>query len=157
MTMITIISERNGHKTKFKDYKKLYNHITHHQRIKRHDSYLQAIDDWFLARHSYRRVMAFHDFVCTQKGKAKENTGLENSKFDVLEMSYGKSMQPVIIPITPDTDIESHLKDWCKKYCKSHGFKLIEVEEDDGVLHVKREPVGLFNLEITEAHLWWKG
>lgn len=157
--MITIINERNGHKTKFKNYRKLYNHIEHNQRVKRYNNNSQQpIDDWFFDRHSYRRAMAFYDFVCTQEEAAKETpeSGWENPKFDVLEMSYDKSVKPVIIPITPDTDIKPHLEDWCRKYCQSHGFKLVEVEEDDGVLRVKKERADLANIGIT-YNFWWKG
>ena len=152
--MITIINERNGNKTKFKSYKKLYNHIEHNHRVKR-NNYQQPIDDWFFDRHSYRRAMAFHDFVCAQKEEAKETPGWENSKADVLEMSYDKFMQPVIIPITPDIDIESHLEDWCRKYCEFHGFKLVEVQENDGILRVKKERADLANIGIT-YNLWWR-
>jgi hypothetical protein len=77
---------------------------------------------------------------------AKETPGWENSKFDVLEMSYDKFMQPVIIPITPDIDIESHLEDWCRKYCQFHGFKLIEVQDDNGILRVKKERADIANM-----------
>ena len=152
--MITIINERNGKKTNFKNYKKLYSHIEHHQRSKKHN---KPIDDWVFARHSYYRAMAFYDFICMQKEKAKENPRWESQRFDVLEMSYDKSVKPAIIPIMPNADVDPHLEDWCKRYCQSHGFRLVEVEDDDGVLHVKRDPACLFNLEITEAHLWWKG
>jgi hypothetical protein len=47
-------------------------------------------------------------------------------------------LEPIIFAITPDLDIESHLKDWCRIYCQSHGYKLVEVGEDDGMLHVKK-------------------
>jgi hypothetical protein len=94
--------------------------------------------------------MDFYNFVCTQKEKAKENT-----RFDVLEMSYDKSVRPVMIPIMPNADIEPHLEDWCRKYCKSHGFKLIEVQDDDGILRVKKERADVANVGLT-YNIWWK-
>ena len=151
--MIMIINERNGHKTKFKNYRKLYDHIEHNQRVKRYNNSQQPINDWFFDRHSYRRTMAFYDFVCAQKEVAKETPVWENLKFDVLEISYDKSVNPVIIPITPDTDIKPHLEDWCRKYCQFHGFKLFEIQEDEGVLRVKKKPADSANI----YNLWWRG
>lgn len=151
--MIMLINERNGHKTKFKSYKKLYDHIAHGQRCKRRN---KSIDSWVFASHSYCRAMAFYDFVCTQKEKAKKNSGWEKTRFDILEVSYNKSVKPVMVPITPNTDIQSYLEDWCKKYCQSHGFKLVEVEEDDGILRVKKERSDLANIGLT-YNIWWKG
>lgn len=153
--MITIVNERNGHKARFKNYKKLYDHIDHNQRAKRSNKTNPPIDDWFFACHSYRRVTAFHDFIYNEKRKDEENPQRISQSFDVLEMSYDKSMQPVIIPVTPDTDIELHLEDWCRKYCQFHGFKLVEVEEDYGILRVKKERADLANIGIT-YNIWWK-
>lgn len=128
--MITIINKRNGHKARFKNYQKLFNHIDHNQRAKRYNKSPRPIDDWFLARHSYRRVMAFYEFVKNSRG--------QSPKFDVLEMSHDRSRKPVIIPITPDLDVESLLEDWCKRYCEFNGYELVEVQDHGGILHVKR-------------------
>ena len=43
-----------------------------------------------------------------------------------------------IIPITTDLDVESLLEDWCKRYCEFNGYELVEVQDNDGILHVKR-------------------
>ena len=151
--MITITNERNGHKTTFKSYKKLYDHIAHNQRSKKRN---KPIDGWVFARHSYCRVMAFYDFVCTQKEKSKKNPRRENTRFDVLEMSYDKSVRPVMIPIMPNADIEPYLKNWCKKYCQHHRLKLVEVEDNDGILRVKRERADIANIGVT-YNVWWNG
>ena len=148
--MITIINERNGHKTKFKNYKKLYSYIEYHQRSKRRN---KPISDWVFARHSYHRAVSFYDFICRQKEKTRETPGWDNQKFEVLEISYDKSVRPTIIPITLNADIEPHLENWCKKYCQFHRFKLVEVEEDDDILRVKKEPADLANI----YNLWWRG
>jgi hypothetical protein len=137
--MITMINERNGHKTRFKSYQKLFDHIGHNQRTKRYNKSHQPIDDWFLARHSYRRVVAFYEFIANQKiADQEKNPGRTSQKFDVLEMSYDCSTAPVIMPITPDRNIQSLLEHWCKRFCAFHGYKLVEVQDDDGMLHVKR-------------------
>lgn len=136
--MITIINKRNGHKTRFRNYQKLFNHIDHNQRAKRYNKPHQPIDDWFLARHSYRRVMAFYDFICAQKINAEKKSSGQPLDLDVLEMSYGRSGKPIIIPITADLDVESLLEDWCKRYCESQEHELVEVQNDMGTLHVKR-------------------
>ena len=133
-----MINERNGHKARFKNYQKLFNHIDHNQRTKRYNKSHQPIDDWFLARHSYRRIVAFYEFIFNHKREDQENTGKTSQKFDVLEMSYDCSTNPVIMSITPDINMEFLLEDWCQKYCKSNGYQLVEVQDDDGMLHVKR-------------------
>jgi hypothetical protein len=132
--MITMINERNGHKTRLKNYKKLFDHISHNQRTKRYNKSHQPIDDWFLSTHSYRRVMAFYEFVSLQK----RNSGGKIPKNDVLEMSYNCSTNPVIMPITSCLDIELLMEDWCRRYCESNGYTLVEVQDDGGMLHVKR-------------------
>jgi hypothetical protein len=132
--MITIINERNGNKTRFKNYQKLYSCLDSRQRAKRYHRPNQLIDDWFFACHSYRRVMAFYEFVSV----LKRNSGGKLPRFDVLEMSHDRSMKPVMIPITPNLNTESFLEDWCRRWCDSHGYKLVEVQDDDGILHVKK-------------------
>ena len=134
--MITIINERSGYKTRFKNYQSLYSHLDSRQRAKRFNTNRphQPIDDWFFDFHSYHRVIAFYEFVSTQK----RNSGGKIPKLDVLEMSYESSKNPVIIPITPALDIESLLEDWCRKFCEFYGYQLIEVQDDNGILHVKR-------------------
>jgi hypothetical protein len=136
--MITMINERNGHKAMFKNYQKLFDHIDHNQRMKRYNKSHQPIDDWFLGRHSYRRVMAFYEFVSVQKINAERTSGDQPPKFDVLEMSHDRSRKPVIIPITSDLDVEQLLEAWCQRYCDSNGYKLVEIQDDDGILHVKK-------------------
>jgi hypothetical protein len=135
--MITMINERNGHKTRFKNYKRLYSHINSHQWVRRYNTPNHLIDDWFFASHSHRRVMAFYEFASAQKD-AEKTSGGKPQKFDVLEMSHDLSTKPIIMPITPDLDVESLLEDWCKRCCAFHGYKLVEVQDDGGILHVKR-------------------
>ena len=127
--MITMINERNGHKTMFKNYQKLYSHINSHKWTKRYNMSHHLIDDWFFACHSRHRVMAFYEFCSIQR---------KPLKFDILEMSHERSNQPVILPITSALDIETLREDWCRRYCESHGYKLIDVHNEDGILHVKR-------------------
>jgi hypothetical protein len=55
-----------------------------------------------------------------------------------LEMSYNCSTNPVIMPITSCLDIELLMEDWCRRYCESNGYTLVEVQDDGGMLHVKR-------------------
>lgn len=136
--MITMINERNGHKTRFKNYQRLYSHIYSNQKSKIYNRPNQLIDDWFFASHSYRRIMALYEFVSAQKIKAERNLGGKMPKLDVLEISHDRSKKPVMISITPELNVEPLLEDWCKRYCHFHGYKLVEVEDDDGVLHVKR-------------------
>jgi hypothetical protein len=135
--MITIINERNGYKEEFKNYQKLYSHIDNSQWGKRSNTPNQIIDDWFFACHSHRRVMAFYEFVSAQKTNAEKRGG-KPPKFDVLEMSCDRSIRPVIKLITPELDVESLLADWCQRYCAFHGYKLVEVQDDGGMLHVRK-------------------
>ncbi len=143
--MITIINERNGYKTRFKNYQSLYSHLYSRQRAKRFNTNRphQPIDDWFFDFHSYRRVMAFYEFVSAQK----RESGGKIPKLDVLEMSYEGSKSPVIISLTPALDIESLLEDWCRRFCEFYGYQLIEVQDDDGILHVKRPQHHPFNFK----------
>ena len=129
--MITMINERNGHKEEFKNYQRLYSHLNSHQSVRRCQTPNQLIDDWFFACHSRHRVMAFYKF-CTMQSKPL--------KFDYLEMSYDKPNDPVILPITPNLDIEKLREDWCQRYCAFHGYKLVEVQDDGGMLHVRKNP-----------------
>jgi hypothetical protein len=135
--MITIINEQSGYQLKLDSYKKLYYHIAHQQRSKRHDE-PQLLDEWIFTCHSHRRIMAFYEFVTIQRMKAEQEQIRRIPRFDVLEICCDPSLKPIIFAITPDLDIESHLKDWCRLYCQSHGYKLVEVSEDDGMLHTTK-------------------
>jgi hypothetical protein len=50
----------------------------------------------------------------------------ENS-WDVLEIVSGNPDHPAFIPLVHNVDIEPLQQNWCKKYCDSHGYTLIEV------------------------------
>jgi hypothetical protein len=52
-------------------------------------------------------------------------------------------------------DIEIYRKEWCQRYCKYHGFKLVEVQEDDGILRVEKERTDIANIGLT-YNVWWK-
>ncbi len=137
--MIVITNQRNGHKTQFKNYHRLFSYIDHKQRTGRHNLSRKSIDSWFLARHSYHRIRAFYEFFSVQKRKASQGaTGNKMEKFDILEISDDISRKPVIIPITPDLNIERLIESWCQRWCRFRGYKLVEIEDDDGMLHVKR-------------------
>jgi hypothetical protein len=82
--------------------------------------------------------MAFYELVSAQKINAERTSGGKPPKFDVLEISHDRSRKPVIMPITPDLDVEPLLEAWCQRYCDSNGYKLVEVQDDDGILHVKK-------------------
>jgi hypothetical protein len=156
--MLVTINERNGHKTRFKNYRRLYYHICSRQRAKRFGKSLQNLNEWVFMHHSYRRILALYEFV---KSRLQANdSGKKGESFDVLEMAYDKSMKPIIIPITPDLDIEPHLEEWCRRYCQSHRLKLIEIEEQDGILRVKEVEHPCSDEErkfYNEALLWTIG
>jgi hypothetical protein len=48
---------------------------------------------------------------------------------DLIEIHYGDADNPVQIPITEDTDIESLRKDWCFAYCKAHNYGILETPD----------------------------
>jgi hypothetical protein len=152
--MITLINQVNGHKIKFKDYRALYNYIESRQRTKEIIKPQQLPDEWVFTYHSYRRLVAFYEFISRQRDKDEENSG-KNKRFDVLEMSYNRSKNPILIPITSGMDIEIYRKEWCQRYCKYHGFKLVEVQEDDGILRVEKERTDIANIGLT-YNVWWK-
>ena len=136
--MITMINEKNGYETQFKNYKRLYSKLNSHQWTKRFSKPQNLIEDWFFACHSYRRVMALYAFIANQRREYRANPEKKKQKFDVLEISYGRYMEPIIMSITPELNVESLLEEWCKTYCKSHGYKLVEVQDDDSILPVKK-------------------
>ena len=136
--MITIINQVNGSKRRFRDYRALYDYIETRQGTKRSREPKLLPDEWVFTHHSWRRVAAFYEFVARHREKDGKTPGNKNKRFDVLEISCNRSKHPVLLPITPDVDIEIYRKDWCQRYCLYHGFKLIEIIEDDGVLHIQK-------------------
>lgn len=126
--MITMLNEKNGKKTAFKNYQSLLSYLDSYQRMKIHNNPNHLIDDWFFACHSRHRITALCEFWRMQR---------KPLRFDFFEVSYDKSKHPIILPMTPDLDIEKLRKGWCKKYCEFHGFKLVDIEGDNGILHVK--------------------
>jgi hypothetical protein len=139
--MIVLINQTNGLKIRFKDYTRLYDYIENRQRVKRFREAKLLPPEWVFTCHSWRRMVAFHEFVARQKAKDTENraTGSRGKKYNALEISYNRSKNPVLVPITPGMDIWPYLEDWCRRYCQYHGFKLVEIQEEDGMLHVKKE------------------
>jgi hypothetical protein len=57
-------------------------------------------------------------------------TGLDTrhtNGWDILEIVSGDPDNPVFIPLAHNVDIEPLLKNWCTRYCKFHGYILIEI------------------------------
>jgi len=144
--MLILVNQKNERKKKFKDYQDLYGHIDRSQQMKRMRDPKKLPDEWVFTIHPYSRLALFSAFVYRQMIMDEQNPG-QDKKLDVLEISCNQTKNPVFIHVTPDIDIEVYRKDWCQRYCQFHGFKLIEIQGKDGVLHVKKEPDGLPNLE----------
>ena len=122
------------------NYSKLHNHLEHLEKTR-------GKGKWVFASHSHQRVLSFYRYVRAQKllvlpttsgifersleealkqvqkSNTPEKEGGKN--FDILEIVDGKN--PVLIPVTPDVDVEALQKQWCQNYCKAHGYALYEV------------------------------
>jgi hypothetical protein len=122
------------------NYSKLHNHLEYMEKTR-------GKGKWVFAQHPHQRVLSFYRYVRAQKllvlpttsgifersleealkqterSNAPEKEGGKN--FDILEIVDGK--KPVLIPVTPDVDVEALQKQWCRNYCKTHGYALFEV------------------------------
>jgi hypothetical protein len=144
--MIILVNQKNERKKKFKDYQDLYSHIDRSQQMKRMRDPKKLPDEWVFTIHPYHRLAIYSEFFYRQKIMDQKNQE-QDKKFDVLEISCNQTKNPVFIHMTPDINIEVYRKDWCQRYCQYHGFELIEIQEKDGSLHVKKQPDALPNLE----------
>lgn len=124
----------------FNSYHTLFNHIHSLERTKEKRK-------WFFARHSCERVISFYQYIREQKSfvepesfeeslkqalkqtnkKTIEREGSE--KGDILEIVNGNVKKPNFIPITLGVDVEDLQKQWCRNYCKNHGYVLFEVSK----------------------------
>lgn len=127
----------------FKAYNTLYNHLEHAERAK-------GKGKWIFARHSWQHMMSCYKYVrdrnvCAQSAETFEE-GLEEAlkqaiagklapaieggeNFDIIEVINGNVKNPVFIRVTPDVDVGSLRQQWCKKYCKAHGYALFEISD----------------------------
>ena len=80
-----------------------------------------------------------HEFSKTIYSAMREPplTGIELEAFqqglDLIEIHYGDANNPIQIPITEDTDIESLRKDWCLSYCKAQDYTVLDTLEKKGI------------------------
>ena len=116
--MLVLFYTPKNHIHTFHHYEKLYKHLERLEADKENSK-------WTFARHSHDRVFGFYKYVCTRLMAPLEKTGPEG--LDILEIVRGDVKKPVLIPITPDLDVESLRKKWCQSYCKSHGYPLADV------------------------------
>src|SRR5690348_2530155 len=103
--MITIIKKKTGKKTIFKNYQACYKHIRSVEGNKHSNFLPNPLDTWTFTRHSMRRVLAFHQYACQQLKKNQQNPGQKLLKLDTLEICFDRSQKPLLIPVTPDTDV----------------------------------------------------
>ena len=87
-------------------------------------------DAWIFTRHSWRRILAFHQYVCQQTKKHQQNPNQGLLKLDVLEICLGCSQTPLLIPITPDIDLQDFLENWCRLYFQSRGYAFFDAPGD---------------------------
>jgi len=118
--MLTILNQRNNKSLSFKNYEQLYKNFTDCEKARRSIDAPQTLRGWTFTRHSYQRVLSFCQYVIRQK---REKKGL-----DVLEICQGEQ-KPLLIPVTPTTNIAALKKQWCHAYCEAHGFQLEEIPD----------------------------
>jgi hypothetical protein len=129
--MITIIKKKTGRKTTFKNYQACHKHIRSVEGNKHANFFPHLLDSWVFTRHSMRRVLAFHQYACQQIKKNQQNPGQKLLKLDALEICLDRSQKPLLIPITPDMDVQALFQDWCRIYFQSRGYEFLDVLEED--------------------------
>ena len=98
----------------------------------------------------YYRNPSLKDYLTPREREAVEK------QLGLIEILKGGWETVAQILFTNHLDLEALKRDWCKEYCQSHGFKLVEIEEDDSILRVKKERANVANVGIT-YNVWWKG
>ena len=130
--MITVTRKKTGKKTTFKTCQACYKHIRAVEDNKYRNGHQAFLDSWSFTRHSIRRVLAFYQYVCHIRKKPRQNPEQKLFKLDVLEICLDPSQSPLLLPVTPDMDIQSLLKDWCRVYFQSHGYEFLDGGGEDG-------------------------
>jgi hypothetical protein len=129
--MITIIKKKTGKKTTFKNDQACYKHIQASESNKHRNGHQISLDTWTFKRHSWRQILAFHQYVCHMRKKHQQNPDQKLLKLDVLEICLDRSQKPLLIPIMPDIDPQALLKDWCRFYFQFHGYEVLDVPGED--------------------------
>ena len=133
--MIRLLNASYQHVGYFKNYNNLADYIHKIELSKTRlliaiDPDLNIFPDWEQERWGF--TIYTHEFSKTIYLAMREPplTGIELEAFqqglDLIEIHYGDANNPVQIPITEDTDIESLRKDWCFSYCKAHNYIILE-------------------------------
>ena len=121
----------------FANDKELYRPLVHYRELCRHITYEEnekLFEDhpqfgqtmWSFLYISPQQVT---DLVPTMKKKCDEKIFLEAhlQGLGVVEACEGNLDHIRQILVTPDVNVEALRKEWCKKYCKVHGYGLFEI------------------------------
>ena len=105
----------------FSDYRCLYSHIERLERDRHAKKGLEAMPDWIFCRHSACRVNNWYAYVA-----AHPRTSEAERELDVIEIIQD-ALQPVrFVPVTPKVSVDNIQREWCRAYCKSRGYTVIE-------------------------------
>lgn len=141
--MIRLLNEACTTIGDFAGYDDLVDHInkTESSRIK----LLNSLNHMLWALHALDQsrwsfIYYKYDFLKTIYSTMKEPpiTGIERGALrqglDLIEVHQGSEGDPLQIPVSRDTDIESLKWDFCLAYCEAHDYTLSETFETSKIL-----------------------
>jgi hypothetical protein len=125
--MLILLNEQKNNLHVFYEYKTLRNFIETHEKDHHAKKGKQKARSWIFSRHSYRRMMTYQGIFSNPLAYSSSAVSRDENGWDVLEIVSGNPDNPAFIALAHKVDIEPLLQNWCKKYCVSHGYTLIEV------------------------------
>jgi hypothetical protein len=135
LNMLILLNEQKNNLHIFQEYSGLRNFIEAHEKDRNAKKGEWKPQPWIFARHSYRRMMTYQGIYSNAMVYRIRAANRNENSWDVLEIVSGNPDSPAFIPLAHNVDIEPLQQNWCKKYCSSHGYTLIEV---DNILEFKK-------------------
>jgi hypothetical protein len=105
----------------FSDYRCLYRYLDRLERDRQSKNGLEAAPEWIFCRHSARRVNNWHAYVAE-----RPRTSEAERELDVIEIIQDVLQPTRFVTVTPQVSVDNLQKDWCRAYCKSRRYPLIE-------------------------------
>lgn len=110
----------------FKNYDELFKYINNLEyRRLFEESDNSSRENWNFTIYPHQRLSYIY-----YKAREKFSTEIEKEAYerelDLIGIYRGDYKNPIQIPVTPDINIETIKKNWCREYCFANQFYLIE-------------------------------
>lgn len=120
--MIDIYNLKDENIGDFRNYKQLFWSIKKIEKLKLlRGDYVYGQSNWYFLYRPYEKLSMVYYHMIDKPPTAIEKEAYEK-QLSFIEIYKGSYDFPLQFLVTPELDIDKLRKNWCRDYCKAHGY-----------------------------------